>query len=239
MEIEVTEPHACSVDLRLEILSRVPFFSMLPGRQIGEINLLFHERGYSPGETIAFEGDDASSLFVVADGIVKLLRHSWIGKTVMLDMLTPGEFFGSLSALEDETYPDTARAHTSACVLAIDAGDFRQVLDQYPVVAMSVLDIMAGRLKAAHEMIQQLSLYSVERRIAYILLKLGDKLGKRQEVGLLIQSPLSRDDLAEMAGTTTETASRVMSQFQKEGLIQSGRQWVAIVDQAGLEKAAE
>jgi CRP-like cAMP-binding protein len=78
----------------------------------------------------------------------------------------------------------------------------------------------------------------VERRLAYTLLKLAEKFGQPKELGLLIQVPLSRDDLAEMAGTTTETASRVMSQFQKDGLIDSGRGWVAVTNRDGLEAAA-
>jgi CRP-like cAMP-binding protein len=125
-----------------------------------------------------------------------------------------------------------------ACVLGIGAEAFRSILDAYPAVALRMLDVMSARLKEAHERIRQLSAHSVERRIAYTLLKLAEKFGEMQEVGLLIQVPLSRDDLAEMTGATTETASRVMSQFQKGGLIHSGRGWVAVTDQEGLEAAA-
>jgi CRP-like cAMP-binding protein len=177
-------------------------------------------------------------LYVIASGRVKLLRHSFSGKNVLLELLVPGDFFGSLSSLGNEVYPDTAQAQTSACVLAINAEEFRLVLDRYPAVALKVLDVMAERLQAAHEMVRQLSVHSVERRLAFTLLRLAEKLGKEQEVGWLIQAPLSRDDLAEMTGTTTESASRVMSQFQKEGLIRSGRQWIAITDREGLQSAA-
>jgi CRP-like cAMP-binding protein len=97
---------------------------------------------------------------------------------------------------------------------------------------------MAERLQTAHETIRQLSAFPVERRIASVLLKLSEKLGEAHDEGLLIQVPLARQDLADMAGTTVESASRVMSQFQKQGLIRSGRQWVAITDLAGLAAAA-
>ena len=157
----------------------------------------------------------------------------------MLDMLTPGEFFGSLSTLGDDVYPDTAQAHTQTCVLSIHADDFRRILEKYPAVALKVVDIVADRLRAAHERVRQISTFSAEGRIASLLLVLSKKFGKPGDLGLLIQSPLTREDLAAMAGITTETASRVMSQFLKDSLIRTGRKWVAILDQDALERIAE
>jgi CRP-like cAMP-binding protein len=236
LELETIQPHMCSIELRLKILEQVPFFTELPHQAIEKINQDFIERGFTAGETIYFAGDPANHFYVVADGNVKLLRHSWEGKDILLDLLTPGEFFGSLSTIEEGIYPDTAQAMTPACVLTISTQDFRSILERYPTVAIKVLDIITSRLKIAHDTIRQLSAFSVEKRVAHTLLKLGRKLGKPEEVGLLIQAPLSRDDLAEMTGTTTESASRVMSQFQKDGLVESGRQWVAIKNCQGLEE---
>lgn len=238
LEINTTEAHSCSVNLRLQILGQVPFFAGLPQTELEKINRLFREAGYGPNETICFAGDPAERLFVVADGRVKLMRHSLTGKNVLLDMLTPGEFFGSLSALGDAVYPDTAEAQTQTCVLSISADEFRRILEQHLPVALKVLDITAARLRAAQERVQQLSALPVEGRIANLLLVLGKKFGKLQAEGLLIQVPLAREDIAAMTGTTPETASRVMSQFQKDGLIRTGRQWVAISDQVALEQIA-
>lgn len=229
----------CSVDLRLQILSRIPFFAGLKHDDLEQINRLFREQGYSTAETICFAGDLAEHLFVVADGRVKLMSHSLSGKNVLLDMLTPGEFFGSLSALGDEVYPDTAEAQTQTCVLSIDADDFRRILEEHPKVTLKVVDIMATRLRTAHERVRQLSALSTEGRIANLLLILSEKFGKPSDIGLLIQSPLRRDDVAAMTGTTTETASRVMSQFQKDGLIQTGRKWVSIINEHELRRIAE
>ncbi len=239
LKIETTEVHMCSVDLRLRILHQVPFFAGLKHDDLEQINHLFREQGYSAEETICFAGDPAEHLFVVADGRVKLMHHSLSSKNVLLDMLTPGEFFGSLSTLGDEAYPDTAEAQTQTCALVINADDFRNILEKHPKVALKVVDIMAARLRTAHERVRQLSELSAEGRIANLLLILSKKFGKSSEVGLLIQSPLTRDDLAAMTGTTTETASRVMSQFQKEGLIRTGRKWVSIIDQPALERMAD
>lgn len=238
LRIEVTETHQCSVDLRLQILHGLPFFADLPHADVKQVNHLFHEYGYAPNETICFAGDPAERLFVVADGRVKLMRHSLSGKNVLLEMLTPGEFFGSLSALSGDVYPDTAEAQTQSCVLSISAADFRHVLEKHPKVALKVLEITALRLRDAQERVRQLSALTVEGRVANVLLVLGKKFGRQSDVGLLIEAPMTRDDLAAMTGTTTESASRVMSQFQKDGLIQTGRKWVSILDQKALEQAA-
>ena len=235
---ETAEPHLCSVATRLQVLRQVPFFASLKPDELDQVNKLFREEGYASGEAIYFAGDPAHRLYVVASGKVKISRHTLGGQDVVLDLLAPGDFFGSLAILGDAVYPDTAQAQTGVCVLGIQAQEFQQILLQYPAVGLAVLQLTAERLQAAHETIRQLSAFPVERRIAAVLLKLSEKLGEPSDEGLLIQTPLARQDLADMAGTTLESASRVMSQFQKQGLIRSGRQWVAITDLSGLTEAA-
>jgi CRP-like cAMP-binding protein len=232
------ESAMCSTELRQEILGGVPFFAMLPASAIEQINRRFREQGFNEGEPIFYAGNPAAHLYVVATGKVKLMRHTLAGQDVLLDILTTGEFFGRLSVLNGETYPDTAIAQTAVCALSVGAEEFRAILTDYPSAALAVLDITAARLREAQEMIRQISAYSVEHRIAHTLLKLADKLGEPQDVGLLIQMPLSREDLANMAGSTTESASRIVSQFQRDGLIATGRQWIAITDQDRLRQLA-
>jgi CRP/FNR family transcriptional regulator, nitrogen oxide reductase regulator len=238
LEIEEIEPAACTVDLRLQILQQLPFFASLAPAGIAAVNEQFRDRGYRPGETIYHSGDAGTHLFVVAAGKVKLLRHTVTGQDVLLEILVPGEFFGSLAPVAGDIYPETAQAQTAVCVLTIGSDAFRDILQAWPAAAMSVLDLTAARLQEAQETVRQLSAYPVEQRIAVTLLKLADKLGEQAEVGYLIQMPLSRDDLAQMTGTTMESASRVMSQFQKEGLVRSGRQWIAITNRSRLETIA-
>ena len=238
VKIEPIETHMCGLDVRLSVLHRVPFFAALPHEDIARIDRLFREYGYAAGETIYFSGDRARHLYVVASGQIKLLRHTLAGQDVLIDVLPPGDFFGTLSTLEEMVYADTAQAQTSVCVLAITAEDFRGLLTRYPSAALAVLDITSKRLHEAHEMVRQISAYPVEQRIAYILSRLAGKFGETSDEGLLIQMPLTRDDIAQMTGATAETASRVMSQFQKDGVISSGRQWVAITDPARLAALA-
>jgi CRP-like cAMP-binding protein len=151
------------------------------------------------------------------------MRYTLDGKEIMLDILKQGEFFGSLAPVEGGTYPETAQSQTPVCALSIVRKDFRDFLETHPAVVLKVMDTMAHRLQEAHERVRQLSAYTVEQRIAFALLKLAEKAGGQSDLGRLIQLPLSWADLAALAGTTPETASRVMSSFQEEGAVRSGR----------------
>ncbi|MCC6147013.1 MAG: Crp/Fnr family transcriptional regulator [Anaerolineaceae bacterium] len=239
IQIDIIEPHLCDPALRFKILQMVPFFSKLSEQDLIAINQLFYEKGFEGGEYIYFSEEPAQHLFIIAEGQVKLLRHAMGSKDVLLELLVPGEFFGALSNQDNSIYPDTAQAQTAVCALAINVQDFRKILKTYSSVTIKFLDAVSDRLQSAHETIRQLSGQSAEKKISYMLLKLAKKLGQPQPVGLLIQAPLTRDDLAEMTATTPETASRVVSQFQKEGWISTGRQWIAIRDETALRSLLE
>jgi CRP/FNR family transcriptional regulator, nitrogen oxide reductase regulator len=239
LEIPATAPQLCTVDLRLRLLGGLPFFAQLRPDELSAVNQKFREDGYQAGEFIYHAGDPAAHLYVVAEGRVKLFQTAASGRSVLLDLLTAGDFFGSLSGLPPTAYPDTAQAHTAGCILRISADDFRQIIDLHPPVALAVLDTMAHRLHAANQRVFLLSSMPVEQRIAATLLRLADKLGQPDKTGLLIHTPLSREDLAEMTGSTPESASRVVSQFQKAGWIATGRQWISLRDLAALRGLIE
>ncbi|MFU8862161.1 MAG: Crp/Fnr family transcriptional regulator [Cyclonatronaceae bacterium] len=222
------EKHHCTVDVRLEKLGMVPFFQSLDSESLQQVNGKFSASHFAAGQPIYYQGEKATLMRVVVYGAVKLIRDTEEGKEILVDMLKPGEYFGSLSTLGEDNYSETAITQSDACILAIGNREFRSIMSSIPAVAVAVLDITAEKLNTAREQIHHLTSLSVEKRIAHILLKLSDKFGEEKEVGLLLQLPLSRNDLADMAGTSTETASRVMSRFQQEGIITSGRQWVAV-----------
>lgn len=228
------EGHHCTVGLRLEKLQMVPFFRDLKKEEIRAINDKFTAKHYEKGETVYRQDDRSTMLRVVVAGNVKLVSHTMDGANVLLDMLKPGEFFGKPTAKGKDVYDETAQTQTKACILSIRLTDFRKIMDDYPAVAVSVLDITADRLTDSRQRIQHLTTLPVKKRIAHILITLANKFGEKDEQGLLIQLPLSRKDLADMAGTSSETTSRIMSQFQQDNLITSGRQWVAINDKAEL-----
>jgi CRP-like cAMP-binding protein len=233
------DPTICTPAYRLGILRRVPFFAALSDEQLADVNARFHARDYAAGETLYTAGSPAARLHVLALGVAKLTRHTPAGQDVLLDILAPGDIFGSPASLGEREVQHTAEAQTMCCVLSIGADDFRAILGRYPLVALAVLDIVVAQVQAAHDTVAQLSAAPAEARIATALLKLADKLGEPRDNTTLIQTPLSRQDIAALTGTTVETASRVMSRFRRDGLIDSGRQWVAVVDAGRLRAVAD
>ena len=230
------DPAVCSLEYRLKLIGRLPFFRQLPEQAILEINRLFEDRETTAGQAIYFEGDPPDYFFLVSNGKVKLLRHTAAGREVLLDILQAGEYFGSLSASNQKGYSETAIAQTAGCVLQISTEDFKTVLNRHPDVTLKVLEAVSKRLEESQELIKQLSGYSIEQRVAATLIRLATKMGEPKQKDVLIQLPFSRQDLAAMTGTTVETVSRLMSHFTEAGLISTGRRWVVVSDLAGLER---
>jgi CRP/FNR family transcriptional regulator, nitrogen oxide reductase regulator len=239
VRLEWVDPAVCSLDYRLKIIGRLPFFRHLTPEAIGEINRLFEDHEVTAEQAIYFEGDPADYLYLVATGKVKLTRHTISGREVLLDILHGGEYFGNLSAISGRGYTETAIAQTDCCILQISAQNFEKVLSRYPDVTMKVLKAVGQRLEASQEIVKQLSVYTADQRVAAALLRLAKKLGEQKPKGVLIQLPFSRQDLAAMTGTTVETVSRVMSRFSAEGWVSTGRKWVSINDFERLEQVAK
>lgn len=235
VRLEWADPAVCSLDYRLKIIGRLPFFRHLSPEAIAEINRLFEDRDIAAEKPIYFEGDSGEHFYLVATGKVKLMRHTASGREVLLDILYGGEYFGNLTAISGREYTETAVAQTDGCILQISAQNFEKILNRHPDVTMKVLKAVSARLEQSQEIVKQLSVYTANQRVAATLVRLAGKLGEQKQKGVLIQLPFSRQDLAAMTGTTVETVSRVMSRFSAEGLISTGRKWVSINDLAGLE----
>lgn len=236
VRLDWVDPAICSLEYRLKIIGSLPFFKHLPAEAISQINNLFRDMDVSANERIYFEGDEAQYLYLVAMGKVKLMRNTTSGREVLLDILHGGEYFGSLTIFGGRVHTDTAIAQTDCCILRISASDFEQILSDHPDVTRKVLEAVSQRLTDSQEVVKQLSAYTAEQRIASALMRLAGKLGETRGQGILIQLPFSRQDLAAMTGSTTETVSRVMSRFAEEGWVKSGRKWVTIMDLKQLEK---
>jgi CRP/FNR family transcriptional regulator, nitrogen oxide reductase regulator len=236
VRLDWVDPAVCSLEYRLKIIGRLSFFKHLSEEVLPRINALFRDRDVSVNQAIYLEGDEAESLYLVAMGKVKLVRHTDLGREVLLDILHGGDYFGTLSVFGGRTHTETAIAQTDCCILQISAADFERILAEYPDVTRKALEAVSQRLAESQEVVKQLSSYTTEQRIAGALLRLAGKLGEPRGKGILIQLPFSRQDLAAMTGTTTETVSRVMSRFAEDGWIKSGRKWVTITDLEGLKQ---
>lgn len=213
---------------RRDILRRVPMFAALPADALDEISRLFVQTTYRAGEYIFFEGDSAHRLYVVHAGEVKLIKHSESGQDVILRVFAPGEVFGGIAFLAGHRYPASAQAQTDVQVLSMAGEAFRDIVQRHPDVALAVIRVLANRLHDAHEQLRQFAAERVERRLARMLLKLADQVGIPVDEGIRIDMPITRQDLAEMTGTTLETVSRIISRWRREGIVQAGREEIII-----------
>lgn len=234
----ITPALHCSVEDQRRLLGAAPYFRSLNPSQIENVQRDFTQKHYAAGSLIYSAGETANRLAIVGAGAVKVLRPTRDGKDVLLDILLAGDHFGSLAELGDSVYAETAIAHTECCILSTTSNEFNAMLARYPAVAIDSLGIVATRLRDAQSTIEHLSAHSVEQRIARKLAQLAERAGIQREKDVLIDLPLSRQDIADMTGTTVETASRVMSDFKRQGLIASGRMWFSVLDLESLSERA-
>lgn len=219
--------------------SKIPLLSSLPPNVQAQLLPLFHSRELERDEYVFFEGDPAEFLYVLEEGKVKILKHSDTGKDLILQVLSAGDSFGTVDLLDSEEYTVSAQAMEQSRVWGMRRSDYLAMLDRYPVLGLEVMRCLARTLKDAYGTMQSLAVDRVERRIARILLKLAAATGQSTESGIVIGPRLTRQDIADMTGTTVETAIRVMSRFTKRGIIRSQRRRIVLADPHQLVLIAE
>lgn len=236
---EITLPHQRPRPVRMYVLARAPYFLGLSEDELDSIDRRMATRSWAPDDRLYQAGDPAETLYVVAEGRVKLSQVTASGTETVTDILVPGELFGAMGALGEPYHLQTASALVGSCTLRIDQDDFREVLAEHPRVGLRVLDDVAARLTRAQSDIGGQTTDTVPQRVATALLRLADKLGEdRGREGTMLEVPLSRADLAGLARSTPESVSRIMSRWKKDGLIDSGRRWTALRDRQRLEDEA-
>ena len=164
-------------------------------------------------------------------GKIKVIKHASSGKEFIIAFFDPGEMFGEVAVFENKPYPASAQAAEETMVLGIKKSDFLGFLAKRPEVALRIIKVLSGRLRDAQARLKDIAGERVEQRIASILLMISSKLGS--------EIPFTREEIANMAGTTTETTIRVMSRFKDEGVVQSKRGMTIIVDEDKLKLLSE
>ncbi|WP_315926766.1 Crp/Fnr family transcriptional regulator [Mesorhizobium sp. SP-1A] len=191
-------------------------------------------------DQLVFEQEqDAHSFFLLLDGHVRVVKTTPEGQEVIVRYISPGELMGIASAIGRTTYPATAVAVVDCVVLAWPGNLWSEFASAYPSFGTNTYKTVGSRLQDAHERVVEMSTEQVDRRVAHALLKLVNQSGKQTDEGLLIDFPLSRQDIAEMTGTTLHTVSRLLTAWEEKGLVKSGRQRVTVVEPHRLLMLAE
>lgn len=223
-----SDPRACGVQARVDALGRVPFFAGLGHDALHEVDARANMQGMEAGDAVFLAGHRAAHLYVIATGVVKLARTTADGDEVLLDVLGPGAFLGTLPALGGDTYAEDAWALTSGCLLSFTVGQFEAVLAEHPTVSRAALVAVGQRLRAAQQRIERMASASAPVRVASTLLMLAGRLGVDDGDRIVIDVPLARDDLASLAGCAPETVSRSLAAWSRDGVVETGRRWVAL-----------
>ena len=212
----------------IETLKKSEIFSKLKEDEFKAISSLFNIKQYKNNETIFLEGDSSDNFYLVAAGSVKVLKHTVMGKDIILEMMSPGDVFGGVAVLDKKPYPASAQAMEAASVIKISRHDLLKIMEEYPVLKLEIVGYFSDKLRDAHEMLKNIATERVERRVASLLLKLSEKVGVADGEFIKIDFPLTRQEIAEMVGTTVETCIRTMSKFQKDGLVKSANSRIMI-----------
>lgn len=221
-----------------DLLASVPLLAGLAERDLTALAERVRVEQVERESIIFNQGAHCDRVWLVRAGEVKIVHQTTDGREVILEVVSPGEVFGG-AVLFMDTHPATAKAMTQVEVVSFSSETYVRVLEGHPVIARRLIRMLGSRL---HSMtgLQIMAGERVERRLAHILIKLAVRVGRAEPQGVLITIPLSRQDLADMAGTTLETAIRTLSRFREQGWLETRRGgYLLITGLAELQRQAE
>jgi CRP-like cAMP-binding protein len=221
------------------LVASLSIFTDCTSKQIDDILSDARSAHFAKNVNIFEQGEEAHSFFLLLHGRIRACRLTPAGEQVVIRFIAPGDLFGVAMAIGRDTYPATAVAVVDSVVLAWPVIAWPGLLARYPFLAISTMQTLGTRLQESQTRLTEMSTEDVERRVAHALLRLANQGGRKTDEGILIDFPLSRQDIAQMTGATLHTVSRIMSAWETVGLVASGRQKVVIRDPHRLYVLAE
>jgi CRP-like cAMP-binding protein len=220
-------------------LAQIPIFQGLPDTALAEIMRISELRRIEQDCFFFMQGDPADYLFVLTEGRAKLCQLTPDGQQVILKFATPWQMIGALAIVGGDSYPVCCAAVEDCRALAWKNTRLADLQERYPLMALNAARWMACHVKETQDLFTQLATERVERRVARTLLRLISQIGHKEADGVHLDFPITRQDLAEMSGTTLFTVSRIVSQWEKQGLIEAGRERLTLKHPHGLVVIAE
>jgi CRP-like cAMP-binding protein len=228
-----------SVEQIQECLRQAAFFGELREEELARLARAARCQALERGAFFFHEGDPATRLYVLAEGQVRLSQVSAEGQQVLLRLVSAGDIFGWIGSLGGSHYPASAEAADDSLALYWESKTMESLIERHPGLAMAALKMLARQVQEMQERYRELATERVERRLARALLRLSAQTGRQVPGGILLDVRLSRQDLAEMTGTTLYTVSRILSRWEQAGLVKSRRERVLIRRPQGLVDVAE
>ena len=223
-----------------QLIATVPLFKGLDRKALADAETGARVVRAAAGRAFVRQGDTAHVFYVLRRGRVKFTQISAEGHEVILRVIGPGEPFGGVAVFADNaTYPVTARAVDAAEAFAWDGPTMLRLMRRFPDVAINAARMIADRFHELQRQHRELMTERVERRIARAILRLVQAAGRRVDAGVEIDFPLSRQDLAQITGTTLFTVSRTLSAWEEDGIVAAGRRRVVVKQPHRLVQIAD
>jgi CRP-like cAMP-binding protein len=221
-----------------DVLRRSAMFRRLTADDRQRLSAVATVREFDKGAPLFSEGDDSALLYTVIEGHVKVFKTTPRGTDVILELFGPGDPVGAVAVYESRAYPANAVALEPTRCLVIPRQAFFSLLESHPTLVRGLLVGLTHRLVELTNRLAELSGGRVEGRLARFFLKLAGDIGQPRAGGTFIALVLSRQELADMIGTTIETSIRIMSRWGKEEIVRTEKDGFLVVDRAALEAAA-
>lgn len=213
---------------KLAFLKGLPLFSSLKEKELMEISRFTYEKKVKKGSVIFYQGEQGSTLYLIAKGRVKVVLTGESGKELVLAILKKGDFLGEMSIIEDEVRSATAIAVEPTTFLTIEKENFINFLMNNPKTMLGVLRELSKRLRNADEKIGELAFQNVYERVISYLNALAKTRGVKEKEGIFINELPTKREIADFIGTTRESVSRVLNDLHRKGYISLFRKSVII-----------
>lgn len=221
------------------LIAGLPAFADVAGNQLDAILATARSSLHARDSEIFGQDEEARSFHLLLSGHVRVVRTSAEGHQVIARYINEGELFGIAIAMGRTTYPASAAAAVDCVVLTWPNSAWPDLQARVPAFAASAFQTIGKRLQETQATVMEMASEQVEQRIARTILRLVQQAGRKTEDGIEIDFPISRQDIAEMTGTTLHTVSRLLSGWEQQGLVRGGRQKVTVSDPHGLMLIAE
>lgn len=221
------------------LISSLPAFAELEGKELDSILSLARSSRFPKDSEVFAQGEAANSFFLLLSGHVRVVRTSPEGHQVVARFINEGELFGIAMAMGRTTYPASAVAAVDCVVLSWPNSAWPDMQSRFPAFGASAYRTVGARLQETQEQVMEMSTQQVEQRVAHALLRIVAQTGRKTADGIEIDFPITRQDIAEMTGTTLHTVSRLLSAWEDEGIVRSGRQKVTVTDPHALLLVAD
>jgi len=221
------------------LVANLPMFAALSSAEQDELLREARSIRYSKGMAVFEQGADADRFFLLLHGHLRVEKTTSQGQQSVVRYVSAGELFGVAQAMNLKHYPATAVAAVDSIALAWPSSSWSRLIVKYPSLAANALQTVGSRLQDAQARVMEISNEQVEQRVAHALLRLARQAGRKVQNGIEIDFPISRQDVAEMTGSTLHTVSRILSAWESKGLVEGGRQRIVLRDPNRLHSLAE